>query len=340
MDSDFQTVDASSASVPSSLSTTDNLVHEVTDDAAPPEIQYSLAKFRNDHPDASKVAFVMMRFGRTQAHQRIVKAIKDALGPVGITAHRADDKGYHRDLFPNIQTYMHGCSFGIAVFERLEREDFNANVALEVGYMMALGKPVCLLKDRTLTSLHADLGGMLYREFDPQRPTSGIRSGITKWIADTGIELRSTTNVSEVVRDVDGMGQLSTGARIRTLLSVEIDHNLTVLRDFWEGIEQYYSGKPVTEDTPTAKQLAAGRFPHFARDIWESQLAALPSAVNETTIGEIYQLYDTFQRLENGFGSAIYTQGRSTARMYISDDTIEQIRAVLRRGNPIRKLET
>ena len=27
----------------------------------------------------------------------------------------ARDKEYHEDLYPNIQTYMHGCGFGIAI---------------------------------------------------------------------------------------------------------------------------------------------------------------------------------------------------------------------------------
>src|SRR6185312_572497 len=57
----------------------------------PPEIQHSLREFRLDHPDSKKVAFIMMRFGRTAAHENIVQGIKDALSPYGINAVRADD---------------------------------------------------------------------------------------------------------------------------------------------------------------------------------------------------------------------------------------------------------
>ena len=63
------------------------------------------------------------------------KAIQSTLGTFGIAALRADDKEYHDDLLPNVLTYIYGCRFGIAVFERLEAEDFNPNVSLEVGYM-------------------------------------------------------------------------------------------------------------------------------------------------------------------------------------------------------------
>ena len=153
----------------------------------PPEIQYSLRDFRLDHPDQKKVAFIMMRFGKTAAHEKIVQGIKDALAPYAIQAVRADDKDWHSDLFYNVLTCLYGSGFGIAVFERIEREDFNPNVALEVGYVMALGKPVCLLKDQTLTSLHTDLVGKLYKTFDPQDPISSIPSQLTKWMQDKKI---------------------------------------------------------------------------------------------------------------------------------------------------------
>jgi hypothetical protein len=156
-------------------------------DGIPPEISESIERFRKDHPDPSRVAFVMMRFGQTPAHAKIIAGIKDALIPSGIAAVRADEKEYHPDLFQNIQTYMYGCGFGIAVFERLEEESFNPNVSLEVGYMMALSKPVCLLKDKTLRTLHADLIGKLYRVFDPQEPTNSITVELSKWLKDKGL---------------------------------------------------------------------------------------------------------------------------------------------------------
>jgi hypothetical protein len=154
--------------------------------AAPVEIQQSLLKFQADYPDPKKVAFIMMQFGSTSAHDKIVQGIRDTLAPHGLIAVRADDKEYHSSLLPNIQTYLHGCDFGIAVFERIEQDDFNPNVSLEVGYMMAMGKDVCLLKDKTLKTLHTDLVGRLYRTFDPQDPITSIPIELTKWMKDKG----------------------------------------------------------------------------------------------------------------------------------------------------------
>lgn len=57
-------------------------------------------------------------------------------------------------------------------------------MALEVGYMMALGKNVCLLKDQTLTTLQTDLVSKLYKKFDPQDPVASIPPVLEKWMKD------------------------------------------------------------------------------------------------------------------------------------------------------------
>jgi len=150
----------------------------------PTAIRDSLARFKGDYPDSASAAFIMMRFGSTRLHSALAEAVKDVCSSHGIKALRADEKDYHDDLFPNVLTYIYGCRFGIAVFERLEQNDFNPNVSLEVGYMLALGKPVCLLKDKTLTTLQTDLVGRLYKSFDPQDPSGSIPKELTQWLRD------------------------------------------------------------------------------------------------------------------------------------------------------------
>lgn len=153
----------------------------------PVEIQESIRRFRRDYPDPANVAFIMMQFGTTPAHERITNAIKEELVQHDITGVRADDRRYHDDLFYNVLTYMHGCGMGMAVYERLEANATNPNVALEVGYLFAMRKPVCLLKDQTLTTLQADLVGRLYDPFDPQNPDGTIQPVVRKWLFDKGL---------------------------------------------------------------------------------------------------------------------------------------------------------
>lgn len=153
----------------------------------PVAIQESLKAFQRDHPNPEKVAFIMMKFGDTTAHAGIEEAVKAIQGKYGYTGLMARDKEYHEDMLPNIQTYMHGCGFGIAVFERIQQENFNPNVSLEVGYMMGLKKRVVFLKDQTLTALQTDLVGRLYRPFDVLDPGTTISRQLEDWMEDKGL---------------------------------------------------------------------------------------------------------------------------------------------------------
>jgi len=154
----------------------------------PLEITESLRHFREDHPESDKVAFIMMKFKDTSAHRRILKTIRNTLSTYQLEGVRSDDHQYHDDLFQNVETYIHGCKFGVAVFDSIGEKKFSPNVSLEVGYTMALGKDVCLLKDKSLATLPADLLGKLYKIFDPQNPEKTIRKGLSKWLRDKGLD--------------------------------------------------------------------------------------------------------------------------------------------------------
>ena len=158
-----------------------NKNHEV--EKCPVEIKESIEHFKRDFSDPKKVAFIMMKFGTTPAYKKIVTAIRDTLASHGIQGVTSDNKQYHDDLYYNVLTYLYGSGFGIAVFERIEADQFNPNVSFEVGYMLALKKPVCLLVDKTL-KLYTDLLGKLYKEFDPHDPAETIPDVISKWLRD------------------------------------------------------------------------------------------------------------------------------------------------------------
>lgn len=174
--------------VNSALQSQHRSTKKISDEAmAMPEIASGLEKFRTDYPIGTKTAFIIMQFGNTKPHQAIVACVKDSLKVHGIVALRADDKQYMDDLFPNIKTYMHACDFGVAIFDRITEDDFNPNVSLEVGYMLGMGKNVLLLKDKTLKSLHTDLTGKLYKQFDTTEIDSTMPQEIKKWLNDKGL---------------------------------------------------------------------------------------------------------------------------------------------------------
>ena len=158
----------------------------------PPEISISLDRLRQMYPDYTKCGVLIMRFAAAGPYRRIVDAIDRTAHAHGLHILRADAHDFHSDLLSNVRTYLHGCSFGVAVYERIETEAYNANVGLEVGYLMALNKPVLLLKDRTLPGLQADLAGRLYRTFDPFDPEGTIPPQLSSWFRDSGIAVPSS----------------------------------------------------------------------------------------------------------------------------------------------------
>jgi hypothetical protein len=165
---------------------------------APASLADSLEKLLTDYPDPQRTVFMVMRFSTTKIHNKIARIVKKALLKHGIHGLRADDKQYHDDLFSNVETYMHGCGAGIAIFDRIEQEDFNPNVSLEIGYMTALRKPVLFLKDRTLPVLHVDLMGKLYRSFDVFSPERTIPEQIERWLIDRNMAVVGRTGKEDV----------------------------------------------------------------------------------------------------------------------------------------------
>jgi hypothetical protein len=152
--------------------------------AIPDEIATSVEKFRADYPDRSKVGFLMMKFSTERPYADIADAVRQTLAAHDLHCLRADDREYHPDLYWNVMTYIYGSSFGIAVFDRVDAEVVNPNIAFEVGYLMALGLPVCLLKDKSIARLHTDLMGKLYRAFDPHDAGPTIRDAVGRWLSD------------------------------------------------------------------------------------------------------------------------------------------------------------
>lgn len=141
-----------------------------------------------DHPKAAFNAFLMMRFDDTPVNREVVAEVRASLSRYAISVLRADQQSYADSLWDNVRLYMDACDLGIAVFDQTASRDFNPNVSLELGYMMASGKKrLLLLKDRTLPKMPSDLVGHLYKEFDPADVTRTVRLATISWLRDVGI---------------------------------------------------------------------------------------------------------------------------------------------------------
>jgi hypothetical protein len=151
------------------------------------ELNQPLKRFRKDFKSNDICGFLMMKYEDTMLLTKITNIVRLSFEKKGIKLLRADDKWYADELLLNIKTYMHGCSFGVALFERINTDYFNPNMSLEIGYMMAINKPILFLKDSTLKSLQTDLVGKLYHEYDFQAPEKTLPLVIDKWIRDNEI---------------------------------------------------------------------------------------------------------------------------------------------------------
>lgn len=92
-----------------------------------------LEGFLADHHEPDRTVFVMMPFGGSEHLDLALKGIHDAVRSFGFAALRADDKAYSDQLWLNVETYLVGCRYGIAVFEDLDDRQFNPNVSLDWG---------------------------------------------------------------------------------------------------------------------------------------------------------------------------------------------------------------
>jgi len=149
-----------------------------------------MKSFLSDHPNIETNVFLMMRFRAGDQYEEIVQALREALKAFGLNVIRADDKDYTGDLWENVCLHMLGSKFGIAVFEEIDQREFNPNIALELGFMMAQNKRCLILKDQRMPKMPTDIVGKLYREFDSYKIAESISKCIELWSRDIGLVRR------------------------------------------------------------------------------------------------------------------------------------------------------
>lgn len=130
--------------------------------------------------------FVIMRYAPGAPFDEIESAIKDTLADYHFIPVLARDLALDPELWHNVRFCMDHCRYAIALFERIQQPDYNPNVTLELGYMLALGRPCLILKDTSLPTLHTDIIGRLYLPFDTYKASQTIRHAIETWLKQLG----------------------------------------------------------------------------------------------------------------------------------------------------------
>lgn len=74
------------------------------------------------------------------------------------------------------------CSRGIAIIEDKYKLELNPNVAMEWGWMRAMGKPVLFLVEQSFVHGRADWDGLIKHRFDRGNPAPGVQAAIKSWL--------------------------------------------------------------------------------------------------------------------------------------------------------------
>lgn len=126
--------------------------------------------------------FVIMPF--QEELNKVYEIIKDIFASKGYSAIRADEKEFTNDLWENVRVYLECCNVAVAVFDKNDQDNYNPNVAIEVGYMLSKGNKVCLLKDKKLPKLPSDLISKMYKEYDSDDVEGTLPEQLGLWIRD------------------------------------------------------------------------------------------------------------------------------------------------------------
>ena len=126
--------------------------------------------------------FVMMRYEPNLPFVEIEETIKETLQKFGLKAILARNLTFHRQLWSNVRFCMEHSRYAIVVFENIVQPEFNPNVALELGYILALKKPYLILKEKSVPILHSNIRGFLHSSFDSHRVKETVGAAIEDWL--------------------------------------------------------------------------------------------------------------------------------------------------------------
>jgi hypothetical protein len=131
-----------------------------------------------------KSVFIMTKYpdgedaGKDAQLQRVINLVKDAVMDCGYLPRLAVDKKYHANLWENVEIYLLGCARGIAIVENKFKPQLNPNIAMEWGWMRAMGKQVLYLVEKDVEVVPVDVGALIKERFQWECPEEDVRKAV------------------------------------------------------------------------------------------------------------------------------------------------------------------
>ena len=133
--------------------------------------------------------FIMTKFpdpkdAKPEATQlkAVIDGVKEAVMARGFKPRIAWEKDYTRWLFGNVELFLLGCARGIAIVEDKYIPELNPNVAIEWGWMTAMGRDVLYLREEGFKHDRADWSGLVNYTFEWDKPKQGIEDAVNKFL--------------------------------------------------------------------------------------------------------------------------------------------------------------
>lgn len=134
-----------------------------------------------------KIGFLIRKFENRPDRNQLVELVKESFLEKGLKIVDALEHTFHMQLWENIKAYMEHCSFGVVIIDDLTPKtdnNFNPNTFLEIGYLLALGKPILILLQNSLEQkIPTNIKAFIYTTFDTQDVyNENIKNIVFEWI--------------------------------------------------------------------------------------------------------------------------------------------------------------
>ena len=156
---------------------------------APHELALSLERLRRSHPDPAKLGCYIAPATHDGMGDTIFLALKKTAARHELAILSPEETQFHADPWANIRTILHGCSFGIVAYEYAGGEEPGANAGIAIGYLLALHKPVLLLRGCKVSPQQTDLLRESGEDFDEEDPEHSIPGIVERWLMENGVIL-------------------------------------------------------------------------------------------------------------------------------------------------------
>jgi hypothetical protein len=140
-----------------------------------------MESFLATHPFDRSV-FIMIRYRKR--NDRLIAMVKRVLEAAAFTGVLASEHSITDDLYNPVACLL-CCSRGVAIFDKAEeRQEFNPNVAYELGMFHLLGRSCVILKHQSLRTLQSDILMKLYQSYSN---VTSAETVMRLWVQSLGL---------------------------------------------------------------------------------------------------------------------------------------------------------